>query len=659
MSQRRYYADNSVDINEPNLIIDIIHDKLGRRERIDVNDVDNDTLGKWRWWYDGQGRVTAILALDHFVAYEYHGNTGRRKSVRTPQVSADTKVNYYYDELGRLGEVNVAKRNNVTVDESTCYGYNAVGSLAIVDYNNGNLAEYTYDTLNRLTNLTNWQTASKLTALSSYTYELAPDGQRLSATEVTEGAETVINWTYDALNRLISEDYNAPGDANDYEHQYVYDLVGNRLERIVAGDGNDTFYYYNDNDQLTLEFTDANTNCTYDENGSLISEANDSETLRTYTYNYQNRLASFDDGLVTVDYLYNPDGMRVRATVDGNDIDYIIDPHNHTGYTQVLKEINGVTGDNTVYITGHDILAQAVGTANPNYLLYDGHGSTRQLANNVGNVVANYHYDAYGQALNFNPATAATQLLYCGEMIDQQTAWYNNRARWYNPATGRFNRTDPFAGTNHDPQSLHKYLYCHANPVDYVDPMGLFTGNFGYVAEDAIQLVYALDHPGDNVAYGRWTRLPGVFRLRPDIFNMTRKTWLEIKPLSVSGVAKAGVSVAKYLVPLGVFGYKPEISWEPSTHYMVAGTVPIFFFNAGGIVFYTDVLDNLEDLAALSSVAAVRQFLMSAAGQRFMQSTIGVFGRVPGLVRARLTIDYQRMKGHLTISGLFSTLGVL
>ena len=46
------------------------------------------------------------------------------------------------------------------------------------------------------------------------------------------------------------------------------------------------------------------------------------------------------------------------------------------------------------------------------------------------------------------------------------------RARYYDPATGRFNRLDPFAGNNQDPQSLHKYLYAHANPVMGVDPSG-------------------------------------------------------------------------------------------------------------------------------------------------------------------------------------------
>jgi hypothetical protein len=47
------------------------------------------------------------------------------------------------------------------------------------------------------------------------------------------------------------------------------------------------------------------------------------------------------------------------------------------------------------------------------------------------------------------------------------------RARYYDPATGRFNRLDPFFGNLNDPLSLHKYLYTHADPVNGIDPSGL------------------------------------------------------------------------------------------------------------------------------------------------------------------------------------------
>jgi len=60
-------------------------------------------------------------------------------------------------------------------------------------------------------------------------------------------------------------------------------------------------------------------------------------------------------------------------------------------------------------------------------------------------------------------------------MFDFDSQHYYNRARWYNPYNGRFNRMDPFAGSPQDPLSLHKYLYCYANPINAIDPSGNFS----------------------------------------------------------------------------------------------------------------------------------------------------------------------------------------
>jgi len=76
-------------------------------------------------------------------------------------------------------------------------------------------------------------------------------------------------------------------------------------------------------------------------------------------------------------------------------------------------------------------------------------------------------------------ASADTSLLYAGEQYDSALSQYYLRARYYNPSNGLFNRMDPLAGNNRDPQSLHKYLYCHANPVNAIDPSGQFIATIG------------------------------------------------------------------------------------------------------------------------------------------------------------------------------------
>ena len=77
--------------------------------------------------------------------------------------------------------------------------------------------------------------------------------------------------------------------------------------------------------------------------------------------------------------------------------------------------------------------------------------------------------------LGGNPETpVGTNLLYTGEWFDTESQNYYLRARYYDPLNGRFNQIDPVAGSPQDPQSLHKYLYAHNNPVNGVDPSGTF-----------------------------------------------------------------------------------------------------------------------------------------------------------------------------------------
>ena len=61
---------------------------------------------------------------------------------------------------------------------------------------------------------------------------------------------------------------------------------------------------------------------------------------------------------------------------------------------------------------------------------------------------------------------------YRGEQYDPDLGLYYLRARYYNPATGRFLSRDPLSGQTIDPASLHKYLYAGGDPVNMIDPTG-------------------------------------------------------------------------------------------------------------------------------------------------------------------------------------------
>ena len=135
---------------------------------------------------------------------------------------------------------------------------------------------------------------------------------------------------------------------------------------------------------------------------------------------------------------------------------------------------DGTPNMDNSYTIGHDHIVQWDETNGVLYFLADGHGSTRVLTDDEATpgVQDSFDYDAYGNLLDYS-GTPKTTYLYSGEQFNTTTDQYYLRARYYDPATGRFNRLDPFAGNTEDPASLHKYLYAGANPVMYSDPTGM------------------------------------------------------------------------------------------------------------------------------------------------------------------------------------------
>ena len=98
------------------------------------------------------------------------------------------------------------------------------------------------------------------------------------------------------------------------------------------------------------------------------------------------------------------------------------------------------------------------------------------LADETGNIVESYEYDAWGNVLTVrdgagNPLTESAlgnRFLFQGREYSWSTGLYNFRARWYDPETGRWLSNDPIGISG----GLNQYVFCANNPVNMTDPDG-------------------------------------------------------------------------------------------------------------------------------------------------------------------------------------------
>lgn len=410
-------------------------------------DTVTDSRGVTSYTYNDLGLTTSVAhPTGENVHYTYDAN-GNLTSMAAP----GGMVQYAYNALNAIVEVS-------DPDGVTRYGYDANGNQRQITTADGIVTQLTFDARQRLTGIEHRNSAGL--TLASFTYGLSPVGRRQ---RVTEADGAVVEYTYDALNRLTGEMRTG---SVPYAHHYEYDAVGNRT-RMVR-DGVETLYAYDANDRLlsagSLAFA-------YDNNGNTIQMTTGAATY-DYTYDAENRLTRVAGGGDVITLGYDAEGNLIGQRSGADDVAYLVDSLNPTGYAQVIEERDGDGALLAGYSYGHYLLAMNRDGATSRYHV-DGQRSTRLLTES-GSVSDSYTYDAFGNRVGASGATA-NPYGYTSERFVEELGFYHLRARYYNPAVGRFVSADPFAGFADDPLSLHKYLYAHATPVNASDPTGHFS----------------------------------------------------------------------------------------------------------------------------------------------------------------------------------------
>lgn len=278
------------------------------------------------------------------------------------------------------------------------------------------------------------------------------------------------NYTYDEQYRLKAVNY---GDGET--QAYAFDAMGNRTNKTdtVGGSPSTEGYNFDNANRLTSQ-TVAGTTVTYvnDFNGNTLVKRG-----RKMWWDSQNRLVSCLTGAGTSKFKYGSDGLRRRMVYTNNNndksqTDYALDGQNVVQEI-VQQQAAGGTWNNPTTITylqgPSGPLYRAPQTATDvRWYVYDGLGSVVGEVDPNGNVTASKKFDVYG-ATRGTVGTSTTKHGFVGGLghqSDDETGLVYMRARYYDPALGRFANED----SAHD--GANWFIYCVNDPVNKVDESG-------------------------------------------------------------------------------------------------------------------------------------------------------------------------------------------
>ena len=269
----------------------------------------------------------------------------------------------------------------------------------------------------------------------------------------------VITYTYDSMNRLVSE------NCGDSRISYKYDLSGNRISRDT--DGRTENYLYNSRNQLTqLTGDDKNISYTYDPAGNLTEE-HSTEHKKIYSYDTYNRNTEITGNDFTQKNHYDAEGYRYSIEENDKVTDFVY----RCGI--MLAELDEAGNQAKTYTLGNEYAGHVSELNNSldeykdaSYYITDEQGSIRYILDQSGEVQNYYQYSAFGETI-ISEETTPNRLRYNAQTEDELTGLYYLRARYYAPGIGRFTQEDVIYN-----DGLNLYAYCNSNPVMYSDPSG-------------------------------------------------------------------------------------------------------------------------------------------------------------------------------------------
>ena len=311
-------------IDSNNVTVNYVYDALNRLTLIDyptdtdvVNGYDtcingktrlcaiSDQTGSTAYEYDIKGQITkdtkVINTVTYITQYVYDGN-GNLVEMTYP---SGRTVTYIYNTVNQISQVNTTL-STVTTTLTSAMSYKPFGGVTGMTYGNGLVRTINYDQQYRVEGIQSG-------AVQDLGYLFDPNG---NITDITNNLDALKNknYTYDTLNRLT--DSTGPWGTLGW----TYDNVGNRLTQVLNA-ATDTYAYTPNSNKIAGIAGSSSKSYGHDSAGNLSAE-----NTRNYTYNQSNRLILADAGAATLgQYTYNALGLRTSKTINATTTAYHYD----------------------------------------------------------------------------------------------------------------------------------------------------------------------------------------------------------------------------------------------------------------------------------------------------------------------------------------------
>ena len=504
----------------------------------------------YKW--DAANRLVEESNLDGLTEYEYHPSNGRL--IRT---SNDATVEHftYNDNAQLISHTRLIAAHSYT----TTYEYNEYGSVKSKRLPNGQILQYHYHQSDVNAGSLKAITRSSLLGLMEETllgeidlewrdgsagylahngvrtdYRFGPSGT-LSSIDV--GTTLTLDYTFDDNGNIvgiiegsIDQQFQYSGNKLIEAHtklgsyRYEYDSASNRTASLVNhfdGSSSQSEFEYNENgkgNQL-LAVHDVRsgwtTDYTYDSTGAALSSGDGI----TYEYNVKQRpIKVYKNGQLLAKYWYNSFGERIKKTVLHDGQEYTT--HFLFDGSDLAAEIDLVNDSQSHYLYLDNRPVVKLVDKEVFALHVDHNGTPRKMTDGQAQLVWSADYSPFGEA-TITLSNATLNLRMPGQYEDSETGTHYNYRRNYDPATGRYTTSDPIGLRG----GKNTYVYAEANPIRFVDPLGLEAElTIGVAVGVGTRLALQVATLGASLTPAGWAvvgvvALASLYYASPDLFS--------------------------------------------------------------------------------------------------------------------------------------------